>query len=392
MKAAADVGAAPVATRAAVFVGPARFQRAGHVANHPLFSLPRVALTFDLIAAYHAITESEYRVGRPATPDELRGFHTDDYIEALKRADRRGHVSHADRERHHLGNLENPWFPRLFETAAFATGSSIAGADEVLAGRAAFCPAGGMHHGLPDRARGFCYFNDPVLAIQRLKRAGKRVLYLDLDAHHGDGVELAFYDDPDVFTFSIHMDTRYAYPFLGGGVDDRGGARGEGACLNAPLPRAVNDSEYALVFDTLWPAAMRAFRPDVVVLQAGTDVLAADPLGKLCVSTALFLRLVRDVVAQSPALLVLGGGGYHPLLLARCWTGVWAALSGRELPARMPPEGAAVLKGVEWDLDDDEAHYPALFDSHLDAPTTGPIRPEIEALVAALLRHPGIAA
>ena len=369
-------------TRPAVFIGADRYRRHSYGANHPL-SIPRVSLTFDLINAYGALLPQEYRIGRAASEAELCGFHTPDYVQALRCCEAQGGVSDAYRQRHNIGNLENPWFPGFFSTPALATGSSVQGAEEVLGGRNAFSPAGGMHHARPDRAQGFCYFNDAVLAVQRLRQAGLRVLYVDIDAHHGDGVEEAFSGDPEVFTFSLHMDTRYAYPFRGGAVTDLGMPPGAGTCLNLPLPRATNDSEYALVFETLWSAVLAVFRPGAVVLQAGTDVLQGDPLGKLHISTQQFLAVVARIVQDSPRLLVIGGGGYHPLLLARCWTGVWALLSGRVLPAAVPEAGQTLLRGAGWEDDDDEdgERCDALIGSRLDAGCPGPVRSDILALL-----------
>lgn len=394
MSVQAAAGAEPIAacripaTREAVFIGASRYRRHSYGANHPL-SIPRVSLTFDLINAYGAFGPGEYRVGRIATEAELTGFHTADYVRALKRSEALGSVSHSYRERHNLGNLENPYFPGFFRTPALATGSSILAAEEVLMGRIAFSPAGGMHHAMPDQARGFCFFNDPVLAIQRLRRAGLRVLYLDIDAHHGDGVEFAFRDDPTVFTFSLHMDTGYGYPFTGGRIDDQGGPAGEQACLNVPLPRGTHDSEYLLLFNTLWPAVLTSFRPDAVVLQAGTDILHADPLGKFRISTQAFLDVVARVVADSPRLLVTGGGGYHPLLLARCWAGLWGVLSGRNLPTAIPDAGQALLRAVDWDQDEDEDYFPELFSSRYDHGFRGPVRAEILQLLDEIRRrHP----
>ncbi len=379
-------------TAAAVFIGADEYRRHSYGANHPL-SIPRVSLTFDLINAYGAMLPQEYRHGRLASDAELCGFHTPEYVQALKRCEALGGVSDAYRQRHNIGNLENPWFPGFFSTPALATGSSVQGAEEVLGGRRAFSPAGGMHHARPDRAQGFCYFNDAVLAVRRLRQAGLRVLYVDIDAHHGDGVEEAFAGDPDVFTLSLHMDTRYAYPFRGGAVTDQGAASGAGTCLNLPLPRATNDSEYALVFESLWPAVLSVFSPGAVVLQAGTDVLYGDPLGKLRVSTQQFLAVVASIVRDSPRLLVIGGGGYHPLLLARCWAGVWALLSGRELPVALPAAGQALMRATGWEDDDDtdeaEERRETLLRARLDADRRGPVRAEVYALLDQVRRlHP----
>ena len=141
--------------------------------------------------------------------------------------------------------MENPWFPDIYGLPARAAGCSIRAAEEVLAGRTAFSPMGGMHHTMPDKASGFGYINDC------LRQAGLRVLYTDIDAHHGNGVESAFFQDPDVFTLSLHMDTHYAYPYTGGQIQDFGGKNGGYACLNVPLPKGTHDAEYELVVGTV---------------------------------------------------------------------------------------------------------------------------------------------
>ena len=379
--------------RRAVLIGPARRRPHGYVRNHPLFGIPRVSLAIDLIESYGALLPREYLNARRATPAELLGFHTRDYVSAMQRCEALEKVSEDDRRRHNIGNYENPYFPGFFTVPATATGGSIQGAEQVLAGNVAFSPAGGMHHGMPDQARGFCYFNDPALAVMRLRREGLRVLYLDIDAHHGDGVEYAFRADPGVVTLSLHMDTAYAYPFQGGGRESCGTL---GNAVNFPLPTAVNDTEYRHAFTRLWSAVLEAFHPEAVVLQAGTDMLRPDPLGKFNISTQMFLEVVQRVVDEGPAhadgtprLLVLGGGGYHPLALARCWAGVWGILSGRRLPVEIPAAGQALLRAVDWDQDEDAEYFQNLFLRRLDEAQEGAIRPEIDAAVAGLLeRHP----
>lgn len=362
--------------------------------NHPL-AIPRTALAIDLIRAYGAVSDGEIKPGCVAAVEELEWFHAPDYIAALKAAEKNGRLRDEDRERYQLGTVENPYFDHLFTIPARATGGSIQAAEEVIAGRIAFNPAGGMHHARPGQAQGFCYFNDPVLAILRLKHAGWRVLYLDIDAHHGDGVEEAFRDDPDVLTVSLHMDTRYAYPYRGGMLGDSGSEAADHTTLNVPLPEGTHDAEYRVLFDTVWQRAIERFRPDAVVLQAGTDLLAHDPLGKLAISTECFLDVARIGLETAPRhadgtprLLVTGGGGYHPLLIARAWTGLWAALSGRELSAAIPAAGAEALRGAGWHADEDAPYFSGLFESRLDRPERQPIRPVICELVAALARHP----
>ena len=375
-------------------IGASRYRRHSYGDNHPL-GIPRVSLTLDLIRAYGALTDEEFRVSRKATPSELERFHTREYVSAMQRCEALGKVYDRYRQRHNIGNFENPFFPGFFATPATATYGSIQGAEAVLDGYMAFNPAGGMHHAQADSAQGFCFFNDPVLGILRLRREGLRVLYVDIDAHHGDGVEAAFREDPDVMSFSLHMNTGYAYPFKGGTVEDRGPLNN---AVNMPLPKAVNDEEYHHVFQRLWPAVMEAFRPEVIVLQAGTDILGPDPLGKFQISTQLFLEVVEGIMNDAPRhadgtprLLVVGGGGYHPLTLARCWTGVWGLLSGRSLPEAIPSEGEALLRAVDWDQDEDEAYFEDLFTSRLDRLLPGEVRQEVKACVSRLLdTHPGL--
>lgn len=378
----------------ATFVGAARYRRKMYGSNHPL-AIPRVSLTFDLINAYQALSPEEYQIARKAADFELAWFHTPEYIAAIKRAEVLGRVNNDYRKLHQLGTLENPYFENFFSTPATATGASIQAAEAVLQGRIGFNPAGGMHHARPNCAQGFCFFNDPVLGIRRLRREGWRVLYADIDAHHGDGVEEAFWDDPDVLTLSLHMDPAYAYPFRSGGLADVGTTESGFTTVNAPLPRGMHDAEYDLVFDAVWYPVLEKFRPDAVVLQAGTDMLAADPLGKFDISTQCFLATAAKIMNSAPRhpdgtprLLVTGGGGYHPLLLARAWTGLWGLLSGRDLPEAIPPAGARLLREAGWDMDEDEPYFEGLFLSRLDEVRRRPVRPEVEKLAEAVGRHP----
>lgn len=376
----------------AVMIAANRYRRHSYGGNHPL-GIPRVSLTLDLIRAYGALSDDEFLQALKALPKQLEWFHTREYVSAMQRCEAVEKVFDKYRQRHNIGNFENPYFKDFFATPATATGASIQAAEVVLKGKIGFNPAGGMHHAMPDSAQGFCFFNDPVLGIMRLRQEGLRVLYVDIDVHHGDGVEAAFRDDPDVMTFSTHMDTEYAYPFKGGNIDDTGAHFN---AVNLPLPQAVHDDEYSYCFTQIWPEVLAAFKPDAVVLQAGADMLRPDPLGKFTISTQCFLSTVERVVCDSPRhetnvpkLLVTGGGGYHPITLARCWTGVWAVISGRDLPNEIPPAGQALLRDVEWDMDEDEAYFDDLFTHRLDAPYHGEIRDEIKNRVAQLLEsHP----
>ena len=204
-------------------------------------------------------------------------------------------------------------------------------AELALEGHVVFHPSGGTHHGRPDRASGFCYFNDPVFALLTLLEHGlERLLYVDLDAHHGDGVQDAFADDPRVLTVSIHEEKRWPHSGL---VDDRarGGAR------NLPVPAGFNDDELGfLMREAVLPLA-DAFAPQAVVVTCGADPLAGDPLSKLELSNVALWQAVESLVQLTQRSVVLGGGGYNPWTVVRCWSGLWGRLSGREIPAGLPP-------------------------------------------------------
>lgn len=386
--------ASPIAPgRKAAFIAAPQLRRPSYGANHPL-AIPRVALTLDLATAFGALEPGELVTARLAADFELEWFHTREYVAAIRMAETLGQVKTAWRERFGLGTLENPYFAGLFAIPATATGASIQAAEQVLAGRVAFNPAGGMHHARRGRAQGFCYLNDPALAVIRLRRAGLRVLYVDLDAHHCDAVEAAFAGDPEVLTLSLHMDTAYAYPHGGGGLDDCGAAAAGHATINVPLPQGVSDAEYRLVFEAAWSRSLDRFRPDAVVLQAGADALSADPLGKLGLSTQGFLAIARTIVDTSPRhadgtprLLATGGGGYHPVATARAWTGLWGVLSGRELGDAIPPRGVALLRAIRWEADDADDHQDRTL-SLSDRVSEGPVREEIHALARRVALHP----
>lgn len=386
-------------TRKAVFIGAAEYRRKSYGANHPL-AIPRVSLTFDLINSYAALSGDEYLIARKAADFELEWFHTREYVSAIKRVEALGRADRCSREQFQLGTLENPYFVGIYSIPCTATGASIQAAEQVIAGRVAFNPAGGMHHARPGQAQGFCYFNDPVLGIMRLREHGWRVMYVDVDAHHGDGVEAAFQSDPYVMTLSLHMDTAYAYPFKGGQISNAGCPGNGHATINVPLPKAIEDAHYQRIFDAAFYPALAKFAPDAIVLQAGTDMLYADPLGEFSLSTQCFLEVVEKIYNAAPRhpdgtprLLITGGGGYHPILLARAWTGLWGLISGRNLAAAIPPEGVALLRAAGWDSDEDEPYFGSLFQSRFDTlsvPARAPV--DLGELLAGLAQHPFLSA
>ena len=237
-------------------------------------------------------------------------------------------------------------------------------------------PAGGTHHGRRDRAAGFCFFNDPVLAILALLDRGiPRVLYVDLDAHHGDGVEDAFADDPRVLTISVHESSRW--PVTGTG-------QGEGF-RNLPVPKGFNDSELQRIVDRALLPIGAAFRPEVLVIQGGADGLADDPQSGLALSNNALWDAVRALLPLAPKAILLGGGGYNPWSVGRCWAGIWAVANGFAIPGRLPPEAEAVLRDLRWNHSRGRHPPDHWFTTLADPPNPGPVRPEIDEAIAAAI-------
>jgi acetoin utilization protein AcuC len=348
--------------------------------NHPL-AIPRVSAVMDLCAALGWLDDRSFRRAPVASIERLAGFHDLRYIDALREADARGIVEPEVRTRHHFGNLENPLFPGVFERAATAVGGSILAAELALEGRVVFHPAGGTHHGRRDRASGFCYFNDPVFAIGTfLEHGAARVLYVDLDAHHCDGVQDAFCGDERVLMVSIHEAGRW--PHTGAAAD-----RGSGNARNLPVPAGFNDSELRWLLDEVVVPAGAAFSPDALVITCGTDALAGDPLSRMALSNVALWDAVDALVRLAGPAVVLGGGGYNPWTLARCWTGLWGRLSGREIPAALPPEAQLVLADLQCDLVDDEDLKCEWFKTLADAPNEGPVRTEVRDLATRAIKE-----
>jgi len=227
-----------------------------------------------------------------------------------------------------IGTLSNPIFPEIYRRPATAAGGSLLAADLLAQGGIIYNPGGGTHHGMADHAAGFCYLNDPVLAIQAfLAQSLCRIAYVDIDAHHCDGVATAFHGDPRVLMISTHEEARW--PFTGA-LDDRAGSH----ALNLPLPRGTHDDAFALLRDTILLPAVQDWRPDVIVLQCGADAVLEDPLARLALSNNAHWSVVTALKQMAPRLLVLGGGGYNPWTVGRLWSGVWATLNGLEIPDR----------------------------------------------------------
>ena len=346
---------------------------------HPL-RVPRVSTVMDLSRALGWLPPDRLVRSPRAKPKALHVWHTPDYVAALERAERDGAVDDATRDRHGLGTVANPVFPEVWRRPATSAGGSLLTGDLIADGGVLHHPGGGTHHAFPDRAAGFCYLNDPVLTILSLRRTGaRRVAYIDVDAHHGDGVEHAFARDPDTLLISVHEEKRW--PFTGHLQD-----RGIGQTYNLPVPRGLNDEEARHIRDRLILPLLDAMAPDAIVLQLGADSLEEDPLSRLALGNRSYRDLVAAVIPRAPKVVALGGGGYNPWSVGRCWTLIWAAIAGETVPDRLAPQAEAVLRALEFRGNSRGRNPPeAWFTTLLDPWRGGPVRAAVTDRVDALM-------
>lgn len=311
--------------------------------DHP-FNPRRLELAVSLIEALGLIDGKEARVVAPrvATDAELLAVHSREYLDAVRRfsggADRTGAM------RYGLGTDDTPIFPGMHEITSLVAGATIRAAELVMSGEVnrAFSICGGLHHAHRDRASGFCVYSDLAAAIAWIRREhGGKVLYIDYDAHHGDGVQGIFYEDPDVMTLSLHESGRYLFPGTGF-VDELGEGDGYGYSLNVPLEAFTEDDSWLDIHRKLIPEVMEAYRPDVVILQSGCDGHSLDPLTHLRASTRLYEETTKIVCEAADAVcggrvIATGGGGYAVWeVVPRAWTLVWGVLSGQPVPNHIP--------------------------------------------------------
>ena len=249
-----------------------------------------------------------------------------------------------------FGGVDTPVFKNMFECGAWGCGAGLAGAELLLEGRAdiAFNLLGGFHHAFSDRASGFCYLNDVVLACMKLADAGKRVLYLDLDAHHGDGVQAAFYGRKDVMTISLHESGKTLFPW-GGFEDEIGEGAGRGYNINVPLPAETYDAAFLTALDSVAVPLAEDFEPDALVLELGMDILAGDPLTHLRMTNNVVVEIVERVLKLNCPILVTGGGGYHVENTVRGWALAWRTFCGENEECDFAlGMGGVMLANSEW--------------------------------------------
>ena len=359
-------------------IGSEIFHRTGQGMSHPLSS-PKVSAMIDLVRALGWLEEDIYIDSPKATPARLRRFHEPAYIEAVMDADATQSVSPDMRDRYRLGTHDNPIFRGVFSRAATACGATIKAVQLLANGGIVHSPSGGAHHGQPARASGICYFNDPVLGILSMLDEGlTRICYIDIDAHHGDGVEAAFYNDRDVLTISVHE--AGCWPFTGTESEPERGV------FNFPVPPGFNDSEMAFLFNDFILPLIENHAPEAIVIQTGADSLADDPMMELALSNRVHASVVKALIRATPRLLVLGGGGYNPCTVARCWAGIWAVLNDIEVPERLPKAGEAVLRDLAQHLSLGPKPPEHWFTTLADEPRSGMIRESVKQVAANVIR------
>jgi acetoin utilization protein AcuC len=301
--------------------------------GHPLAPV-RVALTMALAGELGVLSQPSVTVFEPppATDAELATVHDDDYIAAVRQAGR----SLLPDPQFGLGTPDNPVFEGMHEASALVAGATLAAAQAVWSQSAlhAVSIAGGLHHAMRRSASGFCVYNDPAIAIRWLLAAGaERVGYVDVDVHHGDGVQAAFYDDPRVLTISLHEHPATLFPGTGLPGDTGEGA-GEGYSVNVALPAGTGDAGWLRAFDAVVPPLLRAFKPTVLVSQHGCDSHRLDPLAhlELSVDAQRYAQIALHDLAHELCdgkWLLTGGGGYALVqVVPRTWTHLLAIAAG----------------------------------------------------------------
>ena len=297
--------------------------------DHP-FKPERAAKTYDLCTRYGVMHYPWMTVldSEPIDKALLTLFHEPEYLRLLKDASS-GEVRIEMLERG-IGTADNPILSGIYEWSLRAAGGTHVAMQKIINGDAlvAFNPLAGFHHAMPGHAEGFCYINDIVIAIKEFlnKSAELRVAYIDLDAHHGNGVQYAFYKNPRVLFISLHETGRTLYPWSGNETEV-GEGEGKGFTVNVPLEPGTDDEVYDFVFDAIVPPLVTSFSPDIIVAELGADTLISDPLTHLKLTNNGYQKALKGIMALCPKILGLGGGGYDLYRTSRCWTLAWSILN-----------------------------------------------------------------
>ena len=314
--------------RKAVFIYSDELEKYRYPLEHP-FNTIRARKTREFVNFRGLLSGSGRSEAAPEPAERivLKKFHSARYLHALQTASNGKGDSEALNMG--IGTQDCPVFEGLYDYAVLVAGGTLTAAKLILSNSAdvAFNPSGGFHHAGPKRASGFCYINDVALACMILAEAGKRVLYLDVDVHHGDGVAYAFYGRSDVMTISFHENPIALFP--GTGFEDEiGSGEGAGYCVNVPLPIGTYDQAYMKAFETIALPLITAYNPDVFVFELGADALAGDPLAHLYLTNNVYADIINHLLSFNKPILATGGGGYNVDNTVRAWVVAWSILCG----------------------------------------------------------------
>jgi acetoin utilization protein AcuC len=321
------------------------FKGSRYEKGHPL-DMDRVWPSVELIQLMGWVNEEQIIKNKPAEIDELIKFHDLEYVKALKKAEEELDLPDYLKRKYNIGIGNNPIFSEVFSRPASAAKASIK-AVEMIANKQAkkiLNISGGTHHGRKSQAYGFCFLNDCVLAILKALELGfSKVLYIDIDAHHCDGVQDVFINNENVTIISIHEKNRWPQT---GKLEENNIKN----ILNFPVSESFNDSEIDYVINNAVIPYAKSIQPDLLIIQAGADMLDGDPQSRICLSNNAYWGAIKDILLLCESSIILGGGGYNPYLTAKAWAGNWVLLNNRDdlLDSDMPKECSNLLSSLKW--------------------------------------------
>ncbi len=322
------------------------YQKYNFGKDHPLRPL-RLKLTYSLMEKLNLLNHERLTIMSPrlATQQEIERVHSPQYVEVVKKLSENPEDKSVVSYRYGLGPGDNPIFKGMYEASALVCGATIIAAETVWSNeefKISFNPAGGLHHAMKDKASGFCIFNDIGVAIKHLKKLKEdiRIAYLDIDCHHGDGVQWLFYDDPNVLTISYHQDGRFLFPGTGS-INEIGEGKGKGFSINFPLLPGTFNKPFKNLFRKTAPKLLETYAPDILITQLGVDTYYDDPLTQMGFSLAVYRDIAQTLKTSAREYcqnkwLAVGGGGYLMTVVPRAWTIFLARMLDVELKNELP--------------------------------------------------------
>ncbi|KAG8223576.1 hypothetical protein J437_LFUL003040 [Ladona fulva] len=329
--------------------------RIPNLKDRVLENIMKADLVDNLIKAYGLCKYMKISAAEPASYDDLTSFHSSCYIDFLREVNESDDLENVEEEEADFGlGYDCPIFENIYNFASWIGGGSLTAANILINEEAkiAINWCGGWHHAQRDEARGFCYINDIVIAIQKLREKFDKVLYIDLDIHHGDGVENAFSFSRKVMTVSLHKYEVGFYPCTGS-LCDVGFGNGKYFSVNVPLQDGITDDRYFCLFERVLSLVMNAFAADAVVVQCGADSISGDPIGTFNLTPKGMGKCVERILSYKLPTLFLGGGGYNITNTAKCWTYLTSVILRKKLPTDIPDHLYFTRYGPDFDLEID---------------------------------------